>query len=1241
MHINTSITHIYNFLKKEIGMKRYFLTSAVVFMALLAFGQSAPNLWKEVNYSELFLPENSETIALPADHQLLTLEYSAMVNHLRNAPQEGSPAAKAGTLQVQLPMPDGTMETFRIWESSVMHPDLAAKFPGIRTFAGRGLTNPAHTVRLGYGHDGFHAVIVGRDGGSLVVPVATNQTQYYACFPKSNFIWEGLDVPPVPIKVEMEGATAPLDNNEPAGSQAISLRGGGDGELTELRAYQFALACTGEYAVVHGGTMNLVMSSLVLATNTLNSVLERDMDMRLVLIANNDLIVFLNPNSDPYNNSTLGGALLGQNENVLNQVIGLSNFDVGHVFTGSCSDVGGVVSGSVCSAGKARGVTCHFSSNVVATTLSIAAHEMGHQFTGGHTFNNCPGQEGQFHSGSAYEPGSGSTILSYQGACGQNNIPGQANVHYHGGTIEEFWTYTHNGGGDVCPSTLTTSNHAPAVELPYENGFYIPVSTPFELRAIASDADGDPLTYCWEQANLGPNAALGNPIGDSPLFRSFDPSNSPRRIFPRLATLLNNGSENTEVLPGYTRNLKFRCTVRDNNVDEGAAGVTWKDVSFQSTASAGPFLVNYPNTPDVVWKGGEEVEVTWDVANTDNSLVNCKAVNIRLSLDGGYTWPHLLATATPNDGSELVFVPDVTAANARIRIEAANNIFFDISNSNFSIQPAETPRFTLAAGPQLQQICVPGTANVAIATGSVLNYDAPIELSVIGGLPAGVDVTFSLNPVAPGQTSELQLDMGDVTADGFFEMILQAVAGTDTIYRTLFANVVYSDFSALQLQAPFDGQSSLGLLPAFSWTDLPQADRYDFQLASHPGFQSGSIIDEAFGLTEATFIPSVALVESKIYYWRVRPSNECGTAEYTSPVAFQTRTVACETFPSNDIPKPISSIGLPVINSKLPILQNGVISDINVSKIKGNHDALLDLEASLISPAGTEVVLFSEVCGNTALFDLALNDESPFEIQCPPLSGLAYKPQEPLANFIGENTLGEWTLRVAVVNPLGQGGSLEQWSLQFCASVTPKSPYLVNNDTLYVKPLAMQVIYNSDLAVADEDNSGSQLKFRIVDPVSHGYLSREGVQLSVNDQFSMLDIHQGKISYTNTNGDAVYDFFTFIVEDGTGGWTGTPTFHIVIDEDAVTGLFESQSAQGLFLFPNPADEEVQLLLEQPVEVETRVWVSDMQGRRVREAVMAAGQDQLLLGLGGLPSGIYFVSVRTDAGLVTRRFVVQH
>lgn len=1214
-------------------MRNFITTFFSLFFAAALFGQTAPNFWKQVDYKDILLPEKSETMIMPSEFLSYSLDFNGMVNYLSKAPQEGSNS----TFRLQLPMADGTMETFEVWESSILPEELAAKYPEIRTFGGKGLRNPAMTLRFGYGYDAFHAIVLGGSTASAITWYADNQNEYHICFDPARFDQYADQVPELFCGLDQveELIDPALSPEEPV----IKFRGGGEGTQIVRRSYRVAISTTGEYSQMHGGTLQSVLSSIVTAVNTLNTILERETAVRFILIPNEESLIFLDPNSDPFFNSNVGGAIMNQNPQVVNSIIGVNGYDVSQVFTGPCTDVGGVVSGRVCAQGKAAGTTCNFTSNVVSVMLNTGAHEFGHQLSAGHTWNNCPGQEGQFAEGTSWEPGSGSTILSYQGACGPSNISG-TNVQYHGGTIGQIWSYTRTGGGTSCGLIGETANHAPEIIWPYSDGFYIPISTPFELEAQATDADGDALTYVWDQINIGPSAPLGQPIGTSPSFRTFDPSNSPKRTFPRLATLLANGSEVTEVLPTYSRNFTFRFLARDNNTSEGTGGVTWEDISFEATASAGPFLVTFPNNSNVVWNAGQEVEVTWDVANTDNNLVKCHAVNIKLSLDGGYTYPHTLAWSTPNDGSEVVFIPNVTTNQARIRVEADNNIFFDISNENFKINSAAGAGYILSMNPQYQQICVPDQAEVELKTGAILNYSSPIEFEIMEGLPIGAEAVFSKNPVNPGESAFLSLNMNQVTDDGLFEIVLRAVADADTVYRSLFFNVVYNNFSALELLEPFDGQSSLGLLPSFTWTDLPHADRYDFQLSISPTFEPGTIISQAFNLTDAFFVPDTGLVESRIYFWRVRPSNECGLADYTGTVAFQTFTTTCTPFVSSDVPKNISKNGLPVVQSIIPIAQVGSISDLNVTQVRGTHDLVKHLEVKIISPSGLEGLLFKDICGNTSVFNLGFNDEAPYEIKCPPSGGQQFKPQEPLAKFIGESTLGNWTLQVTVTDPAGNGGTLQSWKLEFCAAISPNHPFLVNNDTIYVKPLNTRILHNYEIAVEDEDNNGNELQFTVINNTAEGYLSRNGVKLEIGDHFNMTDIHLEKITYTNTNPDAVYDFFTFVVEDGTGGWLGTPKVNIVVDENAVVSAKEIKRENAIFLFPNPANQRLTVNLREPLEGEGLLTVTDLSGRMSLKQNLGNAQQQAQLDLGDFAPGIYFLSVHTASGIFTEKFIVQ-
>ena len=1219
-------------------MKKILTTTLSTFLVCLLFGQQAPNYWKQVEYQEVFLPEKAETAIFPDEYLIYSLDIDEMRNYLRAAPMEGTPEANSGGLQVLLPMPDGSFESFEAWESPIMHPDLGKKYPMIKSYAGRGIGNPSSTVRFGYSPAGFYSIVPSDNGGAIIEQYATYQDKYYICYSHSNFLVENLNVPLIQFIQSKENSNV---ENPIVVEDDIEVRGGGEGALTERRDYLFVLACTGEYGQTHGGTIPTVLGTLVQALGAMNGLLERDIDVRFTMHPSNDQVVYVNAGTDPYINANQGGALLGQNENLLNQVIGQANFDVGHVYTGPCTDVGGVVSGTVCATGKARGVTCNFGTNVIATTLSIAAHEIMHQFSGGHTFNNCPGQSGQFSSASAWEPGSGSTILSYQGACGSSNIPGPATLQYHAGNVEQVWNYTHSQGGAVCVDITTTNNHSPVVTENYKDGFFIPISTPFELEVSATDADGDALTYSWEQMNRTPSAPLGMPVGDAPTFRVYDHNPSPIRYFPRLQTILNNGSENVEILPSFSKNLKFRCIVRDNNVAQGAGGVTWTDVEFKATDTAGPFLVTNPNSSAVVWTAGEQVEVTWNVADTDKGLIKCKSVNILLSTNGGNTFDHLILSSTPNDGSEMITVPALIGTNIRLKIKAVDNIFFDLSNANFEIKPAVQPFYSLEVVPEHQRSCVPEMNLVEIGMQAFVGYDKPVELEIIDGLPTGATVEFSNNPVMPGESTTLSFIMDDVTDFGLFEITMRAISDNDTTYRNLFLDVVYNNFSALVLDGPINGGSNYGLLPTFTWTHLPHADVYDFQLSTSPDFDPGSILEEAVDLIETTYTLDFALEENTIYYWRIRPSNICGKGDYSLKNTFQTFNSECVSKASTDVPLPISAIGLPVIQSDLTVLQSGIISDVNIKDLKGTHDALADLRVSVISPAGTSVKLFENICGNVTTFNLDLNDESPFAIDCPPLNSLAYKPHEPLAKFIGENTLGNWVLKVEVINTLGAGGSLQGWSIEFCASVNPEHPFMVENDTIYVKPNDTRVIHHSEFSGADPDDPTSTLIITILDETKHGFMSKSGVPLGSGDTFKFTDVNGSAIAYTNTNPDAVYDFFTFTVTDGHGGLLGTPKFNIVIDEDAVTGVNDLERENKMTLFPNPATDKLRVRFSLPISSDATLLVSDVQGRILGQQNVQQNADLLEIDINSLSDGIYFMTVKSGDGVMTERFVVQH
>lgn len=449
--------------------------------------------------------------------------------------------------------------------------------------------------------------------------------------------------------------------------------------------------------------------------NRVNGVYERDFSVRMNIVANNHLLIYTNPATDPYSNGN-ASAMLNENQTNITNVIGSANYGIGHVFG---TNSGGIAAlGSVCSnTNKARGVTGSAVRINDPFDIDYVAHEMSHQFGGSHTFNSVLGSCNGSRSGTnAYEPGSGITIMAYAGICGSDNLASNSIDIFHALRYDQIRTFITTGAGNNCDLATNTGNAFPLVDAG-PSIYHMPLSTPFRMKAVGSDANpGDQLTYCRKQYDVdqaNPVSLAANPTsGTHPLFMSFLPDTNPIRIFPRMQTIVNNQNDNREKLPYYPRRLRFRVTVRDNRPNGGA--VSLDSTTIWAVADTGPFLVTYPNA-FLTRQSGTTQTVTWNVAGTTAAPINCQSVNIKLSTDGGFNHPITLAAGIPNNGSAAIIVPNLgpgPISTCRIMVEAADNIFFDISNANFTITPAPVipPEAAFAVGGG-NEICAGTTLN--------------------------------------------------------------------------------------------------------------------------------------------------------------------------------------------------------------------------------------------------------------------------------------------------------------------------------------------------------------------------------------------------------------------------------------------------------------------------------------------------------------------------------------------------
>lgn len=633
------------------------------------------NFWKDISESKIGVANKQRKI-VPRQYRILSLDTGRIISFFKTIPKEFGEASKKSSVIVTLPMPDGSFNRFGLVETSMMEPELAAKFPDIKTYNGRGIDDPYATIKIDWSVRGFHAMIISSVKGSVYIDPygqqnITNYISYFKKDVKQNkpFIENGQVISK---NILSRNTTA----HRPEQAQCI----GGT-----LRTYRLAVACTGEYASAVAGaapTKAQTLAAIVTTINRVNGIYENELDVRLVLVANNNNIIYTDSTKDPFKGNDDANVLIDESQATIDKVIGTNNYDVGHTLsTGS----GGLAEvGVVCVNGeKARGVTGNNPPSGDPFDVDYVAHEIGHEFGGVHTFNattgNCGGNESREANA---EPGSGSTIMGYAGICDpSNDLQPNSDPQFHALSFDRIIDYITNGPGSSCAVKTATGNTPPVVNAGAD--YTIPKSTPFVLTGSATDVNNDPLTYSWEEINVGGEHGDWNaPKGDAPIFRSFPPVTTSVRYFPKMSDILNNTTTIGEVLPTYPRTLEFRLTTRDNHA--GGGGVCFDEVSVVVDGRSGPFVVTSPDT--ATWDAGTFRLITWSVNNTNVAPVDCANVAIELSTDGGQTFPITLLASTPNDGSEEIVVPDNVTSIARVRVRALQNVFFDISDKNFKIQ---------------------------------------------------------------------------------------------------------------------------------------------------------------------------------------------------------------------------------------------------------------------------------------------------------------------------------------------------------------------------------------------------------------------------------------------------------------------------------------------------------------------------------------------------------------------------
>lgn len=655
-------------------MRNIIVSLSIITFCNYSIAQSNQSFWNEISESKINITGKREII--PEKFKTFQLDLNALKSVLLNAPNDKHVLIDNSSVIINLPLPSGEIQKFKVVEAPVMDMDLQLSYPNIKTYSIKGIDDVYANGKIDVTEFGFHGMIRSAKGDIYIDPYCQKNISDYITYYTHDFI------KPINDRGICEGIIDEDGINSKVSSPSALICAGAN-----LRTYRLAIACTGEYAKAATGlatpTKAQTLAKVVISVNRVDGVYEAEVAVRLVLVATSTLVMFTVPGTGfTVGDNSNASSLITKSQSVITASVGTANFDIGHTFS---TGGGGLANlGCVCSASnKAKGITGSASPVGDPYDIDYVAHEIGHQFSGNHTFRAATGScAGNGNLSTSVEPGSGVSIMAYAGICTGQNITTNSIPYFHGISFGEIMAFTTSGGGSSCDVSTASGNGAPVVT--GSAAFTIPSNTPFILTGSATDPNGDALTYQWEEIDAASSFGNWN-AGTKPFFRSYTPSTSPTRMFPILSAVLSGNLQGTvgEYTPTTAQVLNFRLTARDNKM--GGGGVCSADAQI-TVNGAGPFAVTSQSVTGLAYSINAPCDITWSVNGTDVAPVNCSLVNIYISKDAGVTFTLMIAN-TPNDGFETITLPNlpVTSTTCRVKVESVGNIFFDINDKNFTI----------------------------------------------------------------------------------------------------------------------------------------------------------------------------------------------------------------------------------------------------------------------------------------------------------------------------------------------------------------------------------------------------------------------------------------------------------------------------------------------------------------------------------------------------------------------------
>ena len=631
---------------------------------------------------------------------------------------------------------------------------------------------------------------------------------------------------------------------------------------------------------------------------------------------------------------------------------------------------------------------------------------------------------------------------------------------------------------------------------------------------------------------------------------------------------------------------------------------------------------------------------------TNNStpvLVNDLDIRITQSTDTFNPW-RLTSVSTADKGDNIV--------------DPYERVDVDGASGEYTI--TVTHKGTLADGPQRFSLILTGvdsdftfvtsesSKTVCSDTDAVFDFDYTQIASgttnfSVQDLPAGLTSSFSTSSLTT--TGALSLTIGGLenVAAGTYELKVVGDNGTETESRTLNIRVYHPNFDSNPMVVSFPSNEQRGILfPSITliWDENKNAESYEVEVSDNPSFTniiaSGTETDFDFNVSGLTI--------NSIYYWRIKPANQCVTGGFSEVFSFQTagsedcsNTYAATNFASAQIFPSANNIASVPIDISDDLLISRLIVDINIT-----HTSVEDLTLFIQEPAAlnsNNIILAQNICDDNDNFTNVTFDDEGIALTCnpgdPAVSGTII-PAESLGFSSGKSSLGRWFF-AARDTEFQEGGQIDAASITVCTPLENSSLPSFTNNLVDVAANGTDIIQTTDIEASTASETAAQQVYTIVTLPTKGSITKSGVTMTAGNTFTQEDVDLGNVAYVNTQTSLFTDSFKIDITNSVNGWL--PNQVINISASVVSA--PSFELSNLLVYPNPSNGIISVRFEAQTDSDVNVEIYDLQGRSIYKRSFTSSNTTFdeSMNIGRVANGIYLIKINQGDRSTTKRVII--